>query len=90
MKIEIKKFFYEQFVELAKDDENGTCLLGIPFDVGGAGHVNYFVISKLEFDMGMSDPTSLSAIEKNGAFIGSGRLYWSSYVASDGLNSCES
>jgi hypothetical protein len=65
-------------------------LLGIPFDVGGAGHVNYFVISKVEFDTGMSDPMSLRALEKNGAFLGSGRLYWSSYVGFDERNNFES
>lgn len=90
MRIQSKKFFNEQFVELAIDNENGTYLLGIPFDVGGAGHVSYYVISKLDFDSGMSDPVSLGALEKDGSFLGRGLLYWSSFIGSDGWKNFDS
>ena len=90
MKIETRKFLNEQFVELATDDENGTCLLGIPFDVGGAGHVSYYVISKLDFENGISNSMSLRALEKNGRFLGGGRLYWSSYIGFDGWKNFDS
>lgn len=89
MKIEIKKFFDEQFVELAMDTDNGTYLLGMPFDVGGAGHVSYYVISKSDFDNGMSSPAFLRALEKNGTFLGVGPLYYSSYVGFDKLKKCD-
>ena len=80
MQIEIKRFYKTQFVELAVDNENGTCLLGVPFDHGGAGHTRYYVISKEEFQRGLENEETLLKLERNGIFLGGGRMYWSSFV----------
>lgn len=81
MNINLEKFFREQHVELAVDTDTGTNLLGIPFDYGGAGHTRYYAISAEDFRAALIDERHLRTLERNGTFLGSGRLCASTFVA---------
>ena len=59
--IEVRRFWPDRVVELAVDVHNGACLLGMPFDVGCAGHVRYFEITREEFALGLVDEAALES-----------------------------
>jgi hypothetical protein len=80
LNIQIRHFDQSQHVALAVDADDGTFLLGIPFDHGGSGHTRYFQISQSEFEAGIRDANSLRSLERNGMFLGKGALYWSDFV----------
>ncbi len=80
MKIEIRKFVYSHFVELAIDSDSNVYLLGIPFDFGGSGHTRYFEMTQQEFTSCVDDEHNLAAFVKDGSYLGGGNLYWSDFA----------
>jgi len=79
--ITLIRFYPDRFLELAMDEPAGVHLLGMPFDVGGAGHTRYYRISREDFDACMADQAALDSLESNGVFLkGSASLYWSDYA----------
>jgi hypothetical protein len=80
VQIEIMAFNPVGFFEIAIDRSNGRPLIGIPFDVGPAGHCNYYVISDVEYRQGLADPRSLDHLVSGQDFRGSGRLYHSTWA----------
>lgn len=63
--------------DIAIDEDNGTYLIGIPFDYGPAGHTNYYAISKDDFDAGIRNPENLNHMVDGQSFLGNGSFYYS-------------
>jgi hypothetical protein len=84
MNIVIKAINRDKYFDISVDEDNGTCLIGIPFDHGPAGHTNYYAISKSEFDLGIRNPSNLDHLVDGQNFQGSGKLYYSTFVGMGG------